>query len=44
MTMNRKQFLQSVGMLGAGAATWGAWGDRAVAGTVESNVEGLPGA
>jgi predicted dehydrogenase len=43
MTMNRKQFLQSVGMLGAGAATWGAWGDKALAGTIESNVEGLPG-
>jgi len=36
MNMNRKQFLQSVGLVGAGAATWGAWGEKAEGGTIES--------
>ena len=43
MHMNRKQFLQSVGLVGAGAAMCGAWGRTASAGTIESHVEGLPG-
>ncbi len=42
MGMNRKEFLKVAGLAGAGAASLGTLGRRAFAGTIESDVTGLP--
>ena len=42
MRINRKEFLKMAGFAGAGLATFGAFGDDAPAGTIKSDIDGLP--